>query len=1302
MKHLRNVSFWKADRAFVDEHFAYGTTLRCGELKHAAGLLRHSKRLRVSLRAAKRALLAKVFTELPDNASASTILHKLKPFIGSSNARKKGVQPLPFVLDEDAQPCPDPHSARERWIDFFMQMEAGRRVDDGEQRRLWRQHLSELGVLHLDLPINELPTLTELEVAMRRTKPGKATGPDHLPAELFHHFPAALARQSYSLLLKTALQGQEPLLHKGGWLFPLWKGKGSKEICSSYRSILISSHLGKCIHRTLRLKHAGIYERYMQAQQIGGRRQTPVGLGVHQARAFQRHHSAHGRSTALIFLDLTEAFYRVVRQLALPLEPSDELLAHVAEKLQLDGDALRDLHDLIADPCAVREARLPEHAQRAFAALHQDTHFSLHGQTDRCVTRLGSRPGDAFADVIFGFLWARVLHVLQSQLDDLGLLERFEHHTGPSLFGDLHGLRSGFFGFVGPCWCDDLCVCISAEGATTLASRTATATGLLLDLCKRHGMTPNLKKGKTEIILSARGHCCRAVKKQFYGPLAAGFLEVLGEYGTHSVPIVGQYVHLGGVLHHSGDLHLEARRKIAIANQEFTKHRKLLLQNRSLSLQRRAEIFRSLILSKFLYGVESWVLTTHRIKAYVHASLLRLYRRLLRVGPHEHLSDDEILTITGLPSPTELLRLARLRYLSSLLAAGTSSCWGLFNLDKDWLALLQDDLCWVHGQLQHSSHLKDPRLHIAQWLDLIRWHRGYWRRLLRRASKHAILQRGLHHRVLQFHRQVFAALETGGCDLPRSWVQEDLQLGVFGCMQCQLVFKSKAGEGAHMHKVHGYVNPLRKLFQGTQCAICLKEYFTFAKLQQHLRCVDACRQSWIGSFGLVPPGPGIGSHVNARLEQEHDRLLPPLQALGPQPQPGGTADFDDVDWRLFADLTLILYETAGDLSLAAELRDCIQSSPVSWTTCSRTLHEILSHLECAFDDFGDRSKEEVVCVVRELLRVDSWPFINLACRHSVAHVASLDTVNGILADLDATHFEAVPRIRGRHRVILHAFAGRRRPGDFQFYLDQMCSEVGEGIVLHTASMDIIYDACLGDASSTQAQEYWLNGIRQQFVVGFLGGPPCETWSVARAARVQGALHGPRPVRSAEDLWGLASLAIKEIMQVCMGNDLLTFTLLCILFLAQNDGIAVLEHPAEPSVEGAPSIWKLPIVRFLSSFPSIQLLTLCQGMLGAPTPKPTTLLALNLPSLPLVLRQHCVATELPRRTAIGKRSDGSWATAPLKEYPPALCKGLAFAFSSAVVAQPVVDHGSCPTTFLTKCEHLFVQEYTDHFGHDFAG
>ena len=1175
-------------------------------------------------------------------------------------------------------------------------------MDDIEQRGLWRQHLKELSTDQIDISVGEIPTLTDLEAAMRRTKPGKATGPDGLPAELFHHFPSAMARQSFSLLLKTALQGQEPLLHKGGWLFPLWKGKGSKEMCSSYRSILLSSHLGKCIHRTLRLKHAGVYEKYMQSQQIGGRRRTPVGTGLHQARAFQRFHSRCGRSTSLIFLDLTEAFYRVVRQLSLPLEHSDELIAHVAAKLNLNHDAIHDLHALLEDPCAVQEACLPAHAQRAFAALHQDTHFSLPGQEDRCVTRLGSRPGDAFADVIFGYLWAKVLHVLQSHLAQLGLLETFEQQDGPLLFGELFGSSSGPLGFVGPCWCDDLCVCLSADSAEQLAGRTATATGVLLDLCKKHGMTPNLKKGKTEIILSARGRGCRAIKKQFYGPLSNGFLPVVGEYSLHQVPIVGHYVHLGGVLHHSGDLQLEVKRKLAIANQEFTKHRRLLLQNRSLPLSRRAELFRSLILSKFLYGVESWVLSSSRIKAYVHASLLRLYRRLLRCGPDERMSDDEILTLTGLPAPSEFLRLARLRYLSSLVAAGSAACWGLFNMDKDWIALVQNDLEWMHDQLRHSSQLRDPRHHFAQWLDIVRWHRGYWRRLLRRASTHAILQRGLCHRVLRFHQRAFDALADGGCKVPRLWICEDMPPAAFGCMQCKLLCKSKAGEGSHMHKVHGYINPIRTLFEGTQCAICLKEYFSFAKLQQHLRCAGACRRRWLGSISLVPPGPGIGSQANAQLESLHDRLLPPLQALGPQLPHDNLVDFDAVDWTLFADLTLLLYETSGDLSLAAELRDCIQSRPVSWTTCSGTLKELLNHLEQAFDDFGDRNKGEIVCIVKELLRVESWPFLHAAQRFSPTHVTSLEAVDGVFAELDGSTFEAVPRIWGRHRVILHAFAGRRRPGDFQFYLDQLCEDVEGGTVIHTASMDIIYDTHLGDAASIQAQEYWLNGIKQQFVIGFLGGPPCETWSVARAVTVEGAAHGPRPLRSAGELWGLGSLAIREILQVGMGNDLLSFSLLCVLFLAQSDGLAVLEHPAEPSKEDAPSIWRLPVLRFLGSLPKIQMITLCQGMLGAPTPKPTTLLALNLPNLQMVLREHCVATELPRRAAIGRRADGSWATAPLKEYPPALCKGLAFSFNQAAVARPDAEHGPCAAQFLAQCQHLFVQQFTERIGQDYAG
>ena len=1285
-----------------DAELSFGILLRCGGMKHAAGLVSTARQLRKNLRQAKRAALTKVFESFPANVSASMILHELKPFIGTSNAKKRGLQPLPFVQDEHGDPCADPSEARERWIRFFMQMEAGKRMEAKAQRDQWIRHLRDLSVDHMEVEIQEVPTLTELEIAMRRTRVGKATGPDFLPAELFHFFPAAIAKQSYSLMLKTALQGQEPLLHKGGWLFPLWKGKGDKGTCASYRSILISSHLGKCIHRTLRIKHVSVYEKYMQAQQVGGRRGTPVTLGVHQARAFQRVHGARGRSTALVFLDLTEAFYRVIRQLALPLECPDELLAHVADRLCLGPDALHELHALLEGSCAVADAGLPEHAQRAFSALHQDTHFGLHGQIDRCVTALGSRPGDAFADVIFVFLWAKVLHQFQQRIDALGLLEHFPHQDGPFFFDALHGKEYGTTDFVGPCWCDDLCVCISADEVADLSTRTATVTGILLDLCTQHGMTPNLKKGKTEIVFSVKGPGSRTFKKKFFGPQVNGMLPVLGEHSHHQVSVVGHYVHLGGVLHHSGDLRIEVRRKIAIAHQTFTRYRKLLLQNLSLPLTKRVEIFRSLVLRKLLYGVESWIMQGQSIKSYVHASLIRLYKRLLRLGPKDHISDEEVLVQTGLPSPTELLRLARLRYLSSLVAAGHATCWGLFNQDMEWVALMQDDLRWVFAQLHNASPLQDPVSHFAQWLDLIRWHRPYWRRLIRRASQHAILQRKLHHRVFGFHLHALDILGRGGIDVPQPVVQEELGEIAFGCMSCGKVCKTRAGEGAHMHKVHGYVHPVRQLFQGTQCVVCLKEYFTFAKLQQHLRCVETCRTRWLGSHSIAAPAPGIGSCANKDLEVAHDRLLPPLQALGPQLPLEQERDFDIIHWQLFADLSLILYDTPGGCSLEAELRAHIRSSPISWTTCLATLNALLDHLQDAFDEFGDRSKNEVVEVVSKLTRVSSWDFLNVAQRHVNTSFPSLDVLNSALEDLDCSSFEKVPRIWGQHRVILHAFAGRRRPGDFQYYLDQLCAHLPDGVVIHTASMDILYDVHLGDASAADAQAFWLHGISQRFVVGFLGGPPCETWSVARAVQLALGTKGPRPVRDAEELWGLASLSLKELMQVCVGNDLLTFTMICILYLALFDGVAVMEHPAMSSQETAASVWKLPIMKLLLSLPGLELITLCQGVLGAATPKPTSLLALNLPELPSILHQHRVTKELPRRSAIGKQADGSWATTSLKEYPPAFCKGLALSFYSAIQAPLVAEHSACPETFISQCAHLFVQQFSSHLGQDYAG
>ena len=235
---------------------------------------------------------------------------------------------------------------------------------------------------------------------------------------------------------------------------------------------------------------------------------------------------------------------------------------------------------------------------------------------------------------------------------DLGFLELIPDHDGPHVF-DMTASSEPTIGFLGPCWCDDLCVCVSADDMLSLTNKTSTVTGLLIDLCLKYGMLPKLQRGKTEILFTARA--------------------VLGEHGTHEVHLVNHYCHLGCVLHHAGDLKMEVRKRLAVAHQTFSKHRKLLFQNHLISLKKRAQIFQCLIGSRLLYGAESWVLRDQRTKDFVHSAIMRLYRRLLKLAPETSLHDDDVLHQLQLPSPSELLRIARLRYLGSLFACNSAA-----------------------------------------------------------------------------------------------------------------------------------------------------------------------------------------------------------------------------------------------------------------------------------------------------------------------------------------------------------------------------------------------------------------------------------------------------------------------------------------------------------------------------------------------------------------------------------------------------------------------------------------------------
>ena len=438
----------------------------------------------------------------------------------------------------------------------------------------------------LIIPIEEVPSLCDLEQACRLSAAGKATGLDAIPSEICKYCPRAVALHLYSLMLKTCAHGQEALAHKGGILLPIWKGKHLKDQCSAFRSILLSSCLGKVMHKAVRTKQLDLYQHFLHHQQLGGRRGVPVTLGGHQVRAFQRICAQRGQPSALLFVDLQEAFYRVLRPLVVDGPIDDVTIATMAARIDLDEGFLHDLRAALQQPCALEEAGIPSHLRRAIRALHTDTFFQLPMQHDQVVTQIATRPGD----VIFGFLMAKVLQKFQQVMDAEGLLLPVPIEDSLAFEA---AVPSDNFSFVGPCWMDDLCVCLTAETNEKLDSALGFATGVLLDSFKSYAMTPNLQPGKTAVLISPRGPGTNHWKRKMFGPMSDGCFLSLGEHHSYRVPIVTEYTHLGGKVHFSTKLRKEIKTRLGQAHQEFNRHRKLLYQNRHFQMDKKKELFQA-------------------------------------------------------------------------------------------------------------------------------------------------------------------------------------------------------------------------------------------------------------------------------------------------------------------------------------------------------------------------------------------------------------------------------------------------------------------------------------------------------------------------------------------------------------------------------------------------------------------------------------------------------------------------------------------------------------------------------------
>ena len=295
--------------------------------------LRESKReLRVSIRNDRKKWMHDLACKA-DELSTRDVVQRLRPLLRASGNKQKSQRSLPAVLLETGELAASEDEALARWIRHFSAIEGGEVCDEqhvqlARKARLLREDKEPLEILPGDVP-----SRIELERALQRTSAHKACGPDGLPGELLKYGNGCASKPLYQLLLKLSVRQDEAAVMKGGLQYFLWKGKGSQSICEHHRAILVSSVVAKSFHAVLRDRCLPAFESCAAPLQVGGLPKRPVTFAAHAIRLYQGLHRQG--NYFLLFLDLRDAFYRVVRAFVSTDCPSDDQIAATFRALQI-------------------------------------------------------------------------------------------------------------------------------------------------------------------------------------------------------------------------------------------------------------------------------------------------------------------------------------------------------------------------------------------------------------------------------------------------------------------------------------------------------------------------------------------------------------------------------------------------------------------------------------------------------------------------------------------------------------------------------------------------------------------------------------------------------------------------------------------------------------------------------------------------------------------------------------------------------------------------------------------------------
>lgn len=512
----------------------------------------------------------------------------------------------------------------------------------------------------------------------------------------------------------------EPLQWKGGRLVTADKNKGSVQECGSYRALLVSSSMGKAMHNVWRRRVYPHVQSGATSLQFSAQPRAVVTQASHCARLFVAQAERSHRSCYLIVLDIQSAYYQLIRQNAVDLSFNDTDILTFLQRMGVDPMHVEDLAHLLERPTALEEQGCPTHLHKMVSTIHRSTWWQLQNDTVAIQTSKGTRLGDGFADVLRALVFSRYFMKINACLEGLGICRTLKWN-GEAGFRSNTGQQDMSGGAI--VWADDAVVAADHHDPSKLIPMLQVSMEVIITELLKLGMKPNMAKGKTEAMVILRGKSSKKIKQYVHGHCKGQIALHLDSPEYKTVRIVPRYVHLGGVLTHDGRLKHEIGRRLAMAHDALKQYRSKIFSNPRISVDKRVRLLQSTALAALTYNSGTWPRLTGSEQQLWTNGVMRLYKtvfgRVFSAEQQFHMTSEQILALTGLPSPDFLLAFQRVLQFGQYLQRHCDYFWALAGQDQAWLDLVRDDLCLMYSQVQGFTKLPSPcdEVSLDIWQD---------------------------------------------------------------------------------------------------------------------------------------------------------------------------------------------------------------------------------------------------------------------------------------------------------------------------------------------------------------------------------------------------------------------------------------------------------------------------------------------------------------------------------------------------------------------------------------------------------